>query len=217
MIVSIFALAVFLYSFFYIRKTVISYAKNQAETVCYNIANGVIADEITNEKLSYNEIVALSVNNDNNISSLKIDVEKLNFLKSKISSEMSEKLSNGDEFKISIPLGTLFGNEYTLGFGPDVEFKMKMAATAVTDFKSNFYSAGINQVLHQIVITVNISGELILPYQRAGFTAKTSVIAAQTVLVGVTPDAYTNVQEVYSGEENGVVGAIFDYGAEISQ
>ena len=89
--------------------------------------------------------------------------------------------------------------------------QLQATATAIVDFKSNFYSAGINQVLHQILITIKVNGNILMTGYTNSFSVETSTIAAQTVIVGITTDAYTNVIE---GGGSSVVGDIFDYGAQ---
>ncbi len=210
------AAVIAIWSSYYIRRTVADYASQNAQLIAYEIANRVISEQIAKGDMTYDDIVLLSRNSQNEVSSLEIDIAKINLLKSRISIGISEAVSGENEYIISVPVGTLFGNEYTLGMGPKITFKMQMSAVAVTDFKSNFYNAGINQVLHQILINVQISGNVIIPWYQTGYYTETSVIAAQTVLVGTTPDAYTNVIESYSYGQDGVVGDLFDYGAAVN-
>ncbi len=197
----------------FIRKTVSGYAKDQATTIVFNAANKAVGDYLAENGVTYNDIVNLTRNSAGDISSLEIDIVKINELKSGITDLIASGTALGEEYTIGIPIGTLFGNEYTLGLGPQMKFKMQMVSTVTTDFESNFYSAGINQVLHQILIRVKISGSVIIPWCKTPFNLETTVIAAQTVLVGVTPEAYTNVIESYSYGQDGVVGDLFDYGA----
>ncbi len=180
-----------------------------------NIANRVINEQMDTQSITYNDIVKLTKNDQQNITALEIDIVKINKLKSVISSEIAKAVTGDTKYTVSIPIGTLLGSEYTLGFGPSVKFKMQISVNVVTDFESNFYSAGINQVLHQILIKVSIGGNLVIPWNHAGFSTQTTVIAAQTVLVGLTPDAYTNVLENYmSGDaESRTVDDIFDFSA----
>lgn len=209
-------LSLSIYSYLHVRRIIITYAESEAETIIFNIANRVIGQEVTDADISYNDIVNLSRDESGNVTSLEIDIEKINYLKSTISSKISEEVSRSGEYTLSIPVGNLIGNEYLLGLGPKFKFRMQATSSVTTDFESNFYSAGINQVLHQIVIKVKINGSLVLPWRTGGFSTETSIIAAQTVLVGVTPDAYTNVQETYNEQGMGSVGDIFDYGAELN-
>ncbi len=216
-IIVIFAiLLISTYSFLSVRQVIIKYAVSYAETISLDITNKVVAEELSRGEIDYNEIVKLQRDGQNNVTSLEIDTTKINYLKSVISVGVSERLTNSEDYVLSIPLGNILGNEYLLGLGPRLKFKMQMTTTVITDFESNFYAAGINQVLHQIVIRVKINGSFVLPWNTGGFSKETSIIAAQTVLVGVTPEAYTNVIESYSGEGTSTVGNIFDYGAQLN-
>ena len=192
---------------------IINYAESQATSIVFNIANDEIEKEMARQGVTYNDIVKLSKNSENNISALEIDAVKINQMKSRISSQISKEIGKYEEYNISVPIGTLTGNEYLLGFGPKIKFRMKITSSVFTGFESNFYSAGINQVLHQVVIKVKIKGNLVLPWNTKGFETNTDVIAAQTVLVGVVPDAFTNVIEADGGE---IASEIFDYGAELN-
>lgn len=203
------------FSAFAIRKTISEYAAQQAEALVLNIINSAVGEYLTENQISYDDVVYLTRNSENNVSSLEINIVKINLFKSNISSVVANKLKESNELIVSVPLGTLFGNEYTLGLGPQINFNMQISAAIKTDFESNFYSAGINQVLHQILIKAEFSGSVIIPWCKTPFNGQTSVIAAQTVLVGVTPDAYTNVIENYNRGEDGLVGDIFDYSAKI--
>lgn len=206
-------ISVLTYSFFHVRGVVVKCAESEAATIAFKTANRIINEQMSNSGISYSDIVNLTKNSDNNISALEIDIVKLNRLKTEISSAIANAMTSTDKYTVSVPAGTLFGNEYTLGMGPELKFKMQLTSTVITDFKSNFYSAGINQVLHQIIITVKVEGTLVLPWARGHYSTETTVIAAQTVLVGITPDAYTNVIEAHNDGEGGIVGDIFDYGA----
>lgn len=203
----------FCFCFLNIREVIINYAESQATSIVFNIANDEIEKEMARQGVTYNDIVKLSKNSENNISALEIDAVKINQMKSGISSQISKEIGKYEEYNISVPIGTLTGNEYLLGFGPKIKFRMKVTSSVFTGFESNFYSAGINQVLHQVVIKVKIKGNLVLPWNTKGFETNTDVIAAQTVLVGVVPDAFTNVIEADGGE---IASEIFDYGAELN-
>ena len=87
---------------------------------------------------------------------------------------------------------------------------MQLTTTAFVDFVHEFKAAGINQTLHLIHIKIKIKGSFVTAWYTGGIATETSVIAAQTVIVGATPDAFTNVIE--SIDDN-TAGLINDYGA----
>ncbi len=195
----------------HLKKIIEPYSINVAKRIVIAETDATVI-EILNEKgISYDKIANLSKDESGKVTSLEIDVEQINALKSNISSRLNEKLSNREDYELKIPVGTILGNEFTIGRGPEITFKMKMSAAVKSNFKSNFYSAGINQVLHQIIIEVQFDGYINIPWFKEGFSDKTDYIAAQTVIVGVVPDAFTNVIESQPQE---ITGDIFDYSAK---
>ena len=105
--------------------------------------------------------------------------------------------------------GTLFGNEYTTGYGPKVKFKMQLTETAILDFESKFTSAGINNVLHQIIINIDVKASVLMMGCTDGFSVSTKALAAQTVISGTVPDSYTNVIEY---PNNDLADELFNFG-----
>lgn len=185
-------------------------AVSVAETIMLNSANTAVVNILKDNHISYTDIVNLTTNNNGYVTSLEIDIYEINYLKSHISNEISKIVDSKEFYNVSIPIGTFFGNTYTSGLGPRMKFKMQMTSTAFVDFRHEFKSAGINQVLHLVMIDIKINGSLIINGYNKGIEANTSTIAAQTVIVGATPEAFTNVIE---SEQDNTGGLINDYGS----
>lgn len=186
------------------------YAVSVAETLMLNSANQAIINILEENDISYDDIVRLTSNSDGYVTSLEIDIYEINNLKSRISNKLSQIIDSKEYYDVSIPIGTFLGNTYTAGLGPKITFKMQLTSTAFVDFKHEFKAAGINQVLHIVMIEMDIKGSLIIAGYNKGINASTSAIAAQTVIVGKSPDAFTNVIE---SESDNTGGLINDYGA----
>ena len=195
-------------TFLEVKPLVFTYAKSTAETVLLNAANEAILKVLNKNNITYSKISNVSRDADNNITGIEIDIELINALKSSISNEISKIVAKNNIYDMYILVGTLFGNEYTTGFGPKINFKMQLTETAVVDFKSLFSDAGINQVLHQIIIKIDISANILMIGFTEGFSVHTSAIAAQTVIVGGVPDSFTNVIE-RPGDD--IADEIFNY------
>lgn len=203
-------LIVFGVSYYKMLPVIKRYAESVAETVMLNSANEAVIAVLKDEDITYDEIAKLSRAEDGTVQSLEIDVYKINNLKSRISNEISRIIGGREEYKVSIPVGSFFDTPYTSGIGPKVPFKMQMTTTAFVDFTHEFRSAGINQVLHLIHIKINIRGSFVTAWYTGSITTQTTAIAAQTVIVGATPDAFTNVIE---DVDDNTAGLINDYGA----
>lgn len=184
------------------------YAVSVAETTMLNSANQAILNTL--ENVSYNDIAVLSNDENGYVTSLEINTYEINKLKSEISNETARLVDSREFYDIKIPIGTFLGNDYFNGFGPRIKFKMQMTSTAFVDFTHEFKSAGINQVLHIINVEIKINGSLVICGYNKSINTSTSAIAAQTVIVGKTPDAFTNVVESQTDNTGGLIN---DYGA----
>ncbi len=199
---------IFSLCFISVKPFVFIYAKSEAETIILNAANQAVLNTLQSNDISYDSLSNISRKDDGIITGIEIDIEKINLLKSQISNELSNIAAQNNEYDLFIPLGTLFGSEYTTGYGPKIHFKMQLTATAIVDFKSSFTAAGINNVLHQILITMKINASVLLVGCTDSFSVGTTAIAAQTVIAGTVPDAFTNVIE-YPGDD--IADEIFNY------
>ena len=196
--------------FYKMHPVIITNAVSVAETIMLNSANEAVVSILEAEDFTYDDIVNLTYNSDGYVTSLEIDIYEVNFLKSKISNEVASIVSGIENYDFGIPIGTFFNNDFTNGLGPKIKFNMQITTTAFVDFSQEFESAGINQVLHIIKVDMKIKGSLVIAGYTKGIETSTSAIAAQTVIVGETPDAFTSVVE---SEKDNTGGLINDYGA----
>lgn len=198
------------YIYYKMQPIVLRYAESIAETIMLNSANEAVVKVLEQKEYDFKEIAVLSKNDNDEIISLEMDTYKVNFLKSLISNEISHIINERERYSVAIPVGTFLANTYTTGLGPDINFKMQMTSTAFVDFEHEFRAAGINQVLHRVVIKIKICGSLIVAGYKRSITTNTSAIASQTVIVGKIPQNFTNVIEE---ESDNTAGLINDYGA----
>ena len=199
-------------TYYLMQPIILKYAVSVAETIALNSANEAIVDVLNSNQVSYGDIVTLTQNDDGYVTSLEINVLQINNLKSKISSRMAKIIAEEERYELSIPLGSFFGNSYTNGIGPDIKFNMQITTTCFVDFSHEFKSAGINQVLHIVNVNIDVKGNFVIIGYNRGISASTSAIAAQTVIVGKTPDAFTSVIESPTDNTGGLIN---DYGATI--
>lgn len=195
--------------FISVKPFVFTYAKSEAETIILNAANQAVLNVLEKNDISYSTLSNVSRMSDGTITGIEIDIEKVNTLKSQISGELSRIVSQNNKYELNIPIGTLFGNEYTTGYGPKIKFKMQLTETAILDFESRFESAGINNVLHQIIIKIDVNASVLMMGCTDGFSVSTTALAAQTVIAGTVPDSFTNVIEY---PENDLADEVFNFG-----
>lgn len=191
------------------RPMIYDIAVSNAETLALRLTDTAVSRVLDGEKIEYDSIITLNHSEDGTVNSLEVNPLMINRLKTEISSEVLRLVSESPECPVVFPIGSLLGGEYTAGLGPMLNLKMQITATAYVNFKSNFIASGINQVLHQILLEIKVSGAVLSVGSRYPFSTTTSAIAAQSVIVGAVPDAFTNVIE---NPYNDIAGYIFDYG-----
>ena len=199
-------------TYYLMQPIILKYAVSVAETIALNSANEAIVDVLNSNQVSYGDIVNLSQNDEGYVTSLEINVLQINNLKSEISRRMAKIIEEEERYELRIPLGSFFGNSYTNGIGPDIKFNMQITTTCFVDFSHEFKSAGINQVLHIVNVNIDVKGNFVIIGYNKGISASTGAIAAQTVIVGKTPDAFTSVIESPTDNTGGLIN---DYGAII--
>ncbi len=200
-------------TFFRVKPLIFLTAKSRAETVLINSANTAILNILDQREITYDNLSQVSRNEAGSITGIETDIVKINQLKSAIAMETARLTAGCEFYEISIPLGTLTGYEPLVGMGPRIKFKMQLTETVLVDFESAFKQAGINQTVHKILITVNVNANVVMLGCTEGFSVSTKAIAAQTVIVGNVPDAYT---EVIEGVGSDFASDIFDFSAEVN-
>ncbi len=197
---------------FRMRPVIIGSAESAGERILLNAANEALILTFDENQITYDDIVDLSTDGSGRVTSVEIDAAKLNLLKSRIALKISEIVSSNENYSTYIPIGTFLGSEFTAGLGPKIEFSMQIITSSVVDIKSEFIEAGLNQVAHRISLVINMSGRLVMAGVSDSFTASTDAVIAETVIVGITPDAFTQViQDGFSD----IADDISNYGAVI--
>lgn len=208
MIVLLLLLSIFVVLLMKARPIVISYAQSQAKSQMIYAFDEAVKTAMLSLDYAYNDLAVVTRKDDNTVSSIEIDYKRLSVLRSEISQKISEILNKRTDNILNIPIGTLLGNEYTTGYGPKIKFKMKFSQIPILDFKSNFTSAGINSIFHQIIIKADLTGSIIMLGADKSFSVSLTAIAAQTVISGAVPDSFTNVKET---PDSNVADDIFNF------
>lgn len=195
-------------SFRPIIETVNAY---ECHAVVSDIINQAVLAEIEREDADYSTLVNLTTNSSGEVISVESNVMNINRLKTEIAARIEREIDRLSAVEINIPIGTLLGIQLLHGKGFSVGMSVKPLGYATTRVVSEFTSAGINQTLHRIVIEIDADVDAVIPGISTRVPVSSSIVAAETVIVGRVPDAYTHV--VATDELDGTIN---DYGAGMS-
>lgn len=171
-----------------LRTIILESAKNKVGLIMSDCANVAVNRAISDNDITYDEIIVVGRDSAGDINSIQTDIMKLNLIRTQIDALFSEEMEKHSTLYLSIPIGSVIGSEYTVGRGPCIDYKIGISVNTSTDYKSQFYSAGINQTLHQITIEVSGEAYVMSPWYRDTVDFYTEYIVAETIIPGVVPN-----------------------------
>ena len=140
--------------------------KGDTECVKALVAAGAIHDLLTAAIIGDVSILhhylsqKINVNqkdDEGNITMIRTDTVKQNYLVSQVVLQCNEKLSELEDLGVKVPVGYLTNNIMFYNMGPKITVKMQQVGNIVTSYESIFESAGINQTRHKIYLNLNFS------------------------------------------------------------
>lgn len=174
------------------------------------IINKVVLDELERGGADYSTLVTLSTDSVGDVTSVQSNIVNINRLKARVADRVEKEIAQLSEVKIKIPIGTLSGFKLLHGKGFNVGMSVTPLGYANTTIISEFTEAGLNQTLHRIVIEISAEVDAIIPGFESHVVVTTSITAAETVIVGKVPNAYTHV----ISDSGDIAGLLNDYGAD---
>lgn len=181
--------------FLYFRLTVVPIIKTISEDEIRALTVTTMSNSVTEvlgNNPAYLDMVAITYDNDNNISSIKIKSSVVNEIVQKITVESQTNLSKVGKRGIAIPLGSLTGFMSFSGKGPDVNVQIIPVGTVSAKLLSEFTEVGINQTNHRIYLKLNAKVNIILPGANNTVNVATDVPVIDSIIVGKIPQTYLN-------------------------
>ncbi len=176
------------------------------------LINDAVMAEIERENTDYSKLVTLSTNSEGEVISLESNVMNINRLKTGVAQRVEREIDRISAIDIQIPIGTLAGIQLLHGKGFNIGMSVKPVGYAMTTIISEFSSAGINQTRHRMIVRIEATVDAVIPGFSTKVPISTDIVAAETIIVGRVPDAYTHVV----ASDNDLVGLLEDYGAGLS-
>ena len=169
-------------------------AQTQVKNATSDLTNDAIARQIAEGTIAYDRIVYFEKDLDGGITALKTNIGEINRMKTDILNIINDEILALSITDIGIPIGSLFLPELFSGMGPKLPVKVLSISNSDADFRNVFSGAGINQTAHQIMMDVRIGMTVLTPAGTKNVEVVSSVMVAQTVIVGQVPGSYMNVE-----------------------
>ena len=170
-------------------------ATAKVENRAQNVINEAVEAQLEQGEIDYERIVLLEKDINGNVTALKTNIAEVNRLKTRTLSLTDELLLDLDLEEVGLPLGSVIFPTFLSGSGPKLPVKVLSISNSDADFRNVFTEAGINQTAHQIMMDVIIDMTVLTPVGTEDVSVTSSVVVAETVIVGHVPQSYVNVGE----------------------
>ncbi len=183
-------LFVALYFHFLVSPQIVSANISQIKSKAVNIMNSTTSQTIASS--SYDNLVTIHRDNENNITLLEVNSKNVNKLNNDILTNVQNELDSGRMLEYSLPLGTFSGLPILSGIGPDINLKISQIGNVKSKFNSQITSLSINQSFHKIYLTISINICIFLPLYTQNVTITNNILIAESIIVGKIPSTYLN-------------------------
>lgn len=170
-------------------------AKASVENKGQNVINDAVEQQLANGEIDYDRIISLEKDVSGKITALRTNISEVNRLKTQTLALADTMLLDLNVMEIGLPLGSILLPTFFSGSGPKLPVKVLYISNSDAVFRNAFAEAGINQTTHQIMMDVAIALTILTPMGTESVQVTSSVVVAETVIVGSVPQSYINVGE----------------------
>ena len=148
---------------------------------------------VYSENFKYDDIINIEKDSDGNITMIRANTVKQNYLASQVVLKCDERLSELEDLGVKIPLGYLTNNVMFYNMGPKITVKMQQIGNITTSYESEFESAGINQTRHKIYLNMTATMRVIVPFNSKEVEVTCQIPVSDTIIVGKIPETAINM------------------------
>lgn len=145
--------------------------------------------------VTYEDLIHIVSDASGKISMIQANSIQINALSREVIDKTYNYIMEKIKDPLKIPLGAFSGIPLISGIGPDVVIETVPYGSVKCNFLSEFISAGINQTVHKIYLSVKTSISLILPFNKVVVDDVTEVLISESLIIGEIPETYLMAEE----------------------
>lgn len=167
-------------------------AEAQAKNRISGIINDATERALSEESISYEDLVQIRYGEDGKITSLSADSLTMTKLRTKITEAILRDFRDLSGFTVVVSFSNILDDEVIFGRFPDLQMPASIdpASAVESRLKSEFLSAGINQTLHRITAEITAHVCVLTLISNLTFDMIAEVALAETLIVGDVPSFY---------------------------
>ncbi|MBO9130710.1 sporulation protein YunB [Bacillus sp. 165] len=207
-----------------IEPTLITYAETQTKRLATAIITQAVNDKV-GEGFNTDKLITIQTDNDGSVSTMDFNTEVVNAIATSTTSHVETYLHMAEKGKakelgvygdpkfnltknldtegilFAVPLGQVTKNALLGNLGPNIPVTFTTIGDVKTKVNHQIEQYGINNALVRIFVEVEVTLQVIIPFETKQTTVKTNIPIATTLVQGKVPS-------YYNGGGNGAAPAI---------
>lgn len=171
-----------------LRPRLIIYAENYVQYQATSKMERAVAD--CAEQME--EIGKLHQDDTGAVTALTTNAASVNRIRTQLVQRVYDDIGELEQAKTSVALGTLLDPQLLAGLGPQIPFRVVSLGCVTAQVESHFSSAGINQTLYEVSVTLSADFSLQLLGAAKSITVRANYPLEETILVGDVPMISSN-------------------------
>jgi sporulation protein YunB len=172
-----------------VRPTILSLTEARLRAIGVKAMNEAVQETICSGLIS-TDLINIEKDSEGNITLLSANTAMMNNLATKTANCAQDKILGIGEQGISIPIGTIVGGQLLTGRGPSINVRVTPVGSVMTEFRTNFEDAGINQTRHRIYIRLTASVRIVVGNAAQTVEISSEVLISDTIIIGDVPQNY---------------------------
>lgn len=176
----------------FLRPRIVTISQSFAENEVSMVIDREIQRLMLEEFLSYDKIAIINRDSAGRVTSVSANSVLINNFANDLDIKIGDIIDDTDRIEKGVYLSGLLGADLFAGIGPKIPIRFQQVSVTHADIAHTFEEAGINQTLHTITLLISVDIQILLPMAHSTITVKSEMPIAQTLIVGMVPDAYFN-------------------------
>ncbi|PFE04787.1 sporulation protein YunB [Bacillus cereus] len=185
-----------------IQPTLIKYGEMQTHKMATVVMTKAVKDRI-NEGFDVDSLMKVQNDKNGKVSTIDLNTKQVNEILTSTTAYIEKYLhqvEKGDMkalglpeesgVSMSVPLGRITDNALLGNLGPDIPIDFTTIGHVSTDIKQNVKPHGINNTAIEVVMEVNVTLQVIIPFRTKEITVKQNIPIATRIVQGEVPSYY---------------------------
>ena len=187
MIIAIFV-GVSIYTDICMRPVVITVAQYRIQNLISDAVNDAIISVMEETQYGYKDLVDIVKNDRQEIVSINYNSLNINKLRAELVKATIDQAQQIPVTNVYIPICNITNIDILQNKGPKLKFTITPSSYVEAEVESVFQNTGINQINHQIFITLKVTANALIPNYSTSVYSENKVCVAETVIIGKVPE-----------------------------